>query len=71
MEMLLNIVVFCIAFSNIHGQINDDLVECNAVHINSNELERMNLKEQEEYVKRIRRKKILRELFRFPRHSQF
>ena len=57
MEILLNIVVCCIVFANIHGTINEDLPECNAVYINSNEFERMNLKEQEEYVRRIPRDK--------------
>lgn len=51
-QILLNIFVFCFVLSNIYGQINDELVECNAIYINSNELERMNLKEQEEYVKK-------------------
>ena len=45
-------IVLCVILWNIDGRIGEDISECNVIDVNHEELERMNLKEQEEYVKK-------------------
>jgi hypothetical protein len=45
-------VIFCVILWNINGRIGENITQCNIIDINQEELERMNIKEQEEYVKK-------------------
>jgi hypothetical protein len=43
-------IILSLVILNTNGQEIEDMVECNAISINHQELEQMNIKEQEEYV---------------------
>jgi hypothetical protein len=44
--------ILCVILWNIDGQLDENIAECNAIDVNQEELERMNVSEQEEYVKK-------------------
>ncbi len=46
-------IILCVFISNLDGRISEDIVECHVIDVNHQELERMNLKEQEEYVNKL------------------
>jgi len=46
-------IILYVILWNIHDQLTENIVECNAIDVNQDELEHMNFKEQEEYVKKL------------------
>lgn len=71
MEIFFSIIIFSIAFSIIDAQIDQELVECNAMDIDLDELEQMNLTQQEDYVSKDRYEKYLIKIFPSSRLDQY
>ena len=63
MEIFVSIIMLSIAFSILDAQNDQELVECNAVYIDLDELEQMNLTQQEDYVSQNRYEKFLIKIF--------
>ncbi len=47
------LIILFVVLLNINGQKIEDIVECNPININQQELEQMTIKEQEEFVNKL------------------